>query len=99
MEGLLCDLQGEFIQLEYDDDDYGAKNLHLSNGKDVLSCISLKCFAHLKKKADHTIYFCQAGAERKVSFDWGPDGSKAEDCFFGIVALDQVSKYLSNVQI
>ena len=35
----------------------------------------------------------QAGAERKVSFDWGPDGSKAEDCFFGIVALDQVVKY------
>jgi len=32
---------------------------------------------------------CKAGAERKVSFDWGPDGSKAEDCFFGIVALDQ----------
>ena len=31
----------------------------------------------------------QAGAEKKVSFDWGPDGSKAEDCFFGIVALDQ----------
>ncbi|XP_023334273.1 beta-1,4-mannosyltransferase egh [Eurytemora carolleeae] len=30
-----------------------------------------------------------AGAEKKVSFDWGPDGSKAEDCFFGIVALDQ----------
>ena len=25
-----------------------------------------------------------------MSFDWGPDGSKAEDCFFGIVALDQV---------
>ena len=39
------------------------------------------------------IYFFQAGAERKVSFDWGPDGSKAEDCFFGIVALDQVNKY------
>jgi len=32
---------------------------------------------------------CNAGAERKVTFDWGPDGSKAEDCFFGIVALDQ----------
>jgi len=32
---------------------------------------------------------CNAGAEKKVSFDWGPDGSKAEDCFFGIVALDQ----------
>ncbi len=24
-----------------------------------------------------------------MTFDWGPDGSKAEDCFFGIVALDQ----------
>ena len=24
-----------------------------------------------------------------MSFDWGPDGSKAEDCFFGMVALDQ----------
>ena len=56
MERLLCDLQGEFIQPDYDDY-YDAKNLHLSNGKDVLSCISLKCFAHLKKKADHTIYF------------------------------------------
>jgi len=32
---------------------------------------------------------CNAGAERKVTFDWGPDGSKAEDCFFGMVALDQ----------
>merc|ERR1719510_540244 len=32
---------------------------------------------------------CNAEAERKVTFDWGPDGSKAEDCFFGIVALDQ----------
>lgn len=32
---------------------------------------------------------CKAGAERRVTFDWGPDGSKAEDCFFGIVALDQ----------
>ena len=31
----------------------------------------------------------QAGAEKKVSFDWGPEGSKAEDCFFGMVALDQ----------
>ena len=31
----------------------------------------------------------QAGAERKVSFDWGPAGSKAEDTFLGIVALDQ----------
>lgn len=35
------------------------------------------------------IFDLQAGAERKVTFDWGPDGSKAEDCFFGIVALDQ----------
>jgi hypothetical protein len=24
-----------------------------------------------------------------VTFDWGPAGSKAEDCFFGIMALDQ----------
>ena len=42
----------------------------------------------------------QAGAERKVSFDWGPDGSKAEDCFFGIVALDQVfaNIYLPDIQ-
>ena len=24
-----------------------------------------------------------------MSFDWGPEGSKAEDCFFGMVALDQ----------
>ena len=24
-----------------------------------------------------------------MSFDWGLDGSKAEDCFFGMVALDQ----------
>jgi hypothetical protein len=31
----------------------------------------------------------QAGAEKKVTFDWGPAGSKAEDCFFGIMALDQ----------
>ena len=41
-------------------------------------CHSLKC-----------VYFTQAGAERKVSFDWGPEGSKAEDTFLGIVALDQ----------
>ena len=46
-------------------------------------------FSALKKKFFFT-FFLQAGAERKVSFDWGPDGSKAEDCFFGIVALDQV---------
>lgn len=32
---------------------------------------------------------CSAGAEKKVTFDWGPAGSKAEDCFFGIMALDQ----------
>jgi len=32
---------------------------------------------------------CNAGAERKVTFDWGPEGSKAEDTFLGIVALDQ----------
>jgi hypothetical protein len=31
----------------------------------------------------------KAGAEKKVTFDWGPAGSKAEDCFFGIMALDQ----------
>ena len=45
-------------------------------------------FQHLIKFAQ-PYDFCQAGAERKVTFDWGPDGSKAEDCFFGIVALDQ----------
>lgn len=28
----------------------------------------------------------RAGAERKVSFDHGPDGSIAEDCFFSMVA-------------
>ena len=40
--------------------------------------------------ANKSLFFVtQAGAERKVTFDWGPDGSKAEDCFFGIVALDQ----------
>ena len=44
-----------------------------------------------KEKAELQCFpWWQAGAERKVSFDWGPDGSKAEDCFFGIVALDQV---------
>lgn len=32
---------------------------------------------------------CNAEAERKVTWDWGPDGSKAEDCFFGIVALNE----------
>lgn len=32
---------------------------------------------------------CNAGAERKISFDWGLAGSKAEDCFFGMVALDR----------
>jgi len=32
---------------------------------------------------------CNAEAERKITFDWGPEGSKAEDCFFGIVALDR----------
>ena len=36
-----------------------------------------------------TLLLPQAGAEKKVSFDWGPEGSKAEDCFFGMVALDQ----------
>ncbi len=30
----------------------------------------------------------QVGAERAVSFDNGPEGSKAEDCFFGMVAMD-----------
>ena len=34
-------------------------------------------------------FHLQAGAEKKVTFDWGPAGSKAEDCFFGIMALDQ----------
>lgn len=28
----------------------------------------------------------QAGAERKVSFDHGPDGSVAEDCYFSMIA-------------
>ena len=28
----------------------------------------------------------QVGAERKISFDNGPDGSVAEDCFFGMKA-------------
>ena len=36
-----------------------------------------------------SISFFQAGAERKISFDWGLAGSKAEDCFFGMVALDR----------
>jgi egghead protein (zeste-white 4 protein) len=31
----------------------------------------------------------QAGAERKISFDNGPDGSVAEDCFFGMKAYAQ----------
>ena len=35
------------------------------------------------------VFTLQAGAERKVTFDWGPAGSKAEDTFLGIVALDQ----------
>ncbi len=29
------------------------------------------------------------GAERAVSFDNGPEGSKAEDCFFALLAMDQ----------
>jgi len=33
--------------------------------------------------------FMQAGAERKVTFDNGPDGSVAEDCFFGMKAFSQ----------
>ena len=32
---------------------------------------------------------CNAGAERKITFDWGLEGSKAEDCFFGMIALDR----------
>jgi hypothetical protein len=31
----------------------------------------------------------QAGDERKVSFDNGPEGSKAEDAFFAIVAMSR----------
>ena len=31
---------------------------------------------------------CRAGAEKRVGFDNGPEGSKAEDCFFAILALD-----------
>jgi len=32
---------------------------------------------------------CNAGAERKITFDWGLAGSKAEDCYFGMIALDR----------
>ena len=45
-------------------------------------CIKTRCHSLM-------CLFCQAGAERKVTFDWGPAGSKAEDTFLGIVALDQ----------
>ncbi|CAL8081439.1 unnamed protein product [Orchesella dallaii] len=31
----------------------------------------------------------QCGAERKISFDNGPDGSVAEDCYFGMKAYSQ----------
>ena len=51
----------------------------------------LKYFLEKITEKSFIFVLSQAGAERKVSFDWGPDGSKAEDCFFGIVALDQVS--------
>lgn len=34
-------------------------------------------------------FFAQAGAERKVTFDNGPDGSVAEDCFFGMKAFSE----------
>ena len=54
---------------------------------------------HILRKIYTYNILLKAGAERKVSFDWGPDGSKAEDCFFGIVALDQVVKYfLKNIK-
>ncbi len=33
--------------------------------------------------------FLKAGAERSVTFDNGPEGSKAEDCYFGMVAMDR----------
>ena len=35
------------------------------------------------------IFHNQVGAEKKVSFDWGLAGSKAEDCYFGMIALDR----------
>ena len=35
----------------------------------------------------------QVGAERKVTFDNGPEGSKAEDCFFAMRALDMGYKF------
>jgi len=31
----------------------------------------------------------KVGAERKITFDNGPEGSKAEDAFFAMVAMDQ----------
>ena len=43
----------------------------------------------MKPQIHNPIFFFQAGAERKISFDWGLAGSKAEDCFFGMVALDR----------
>ena len=47
-------------------------------------------FARPFKYFSHPIkLILQAGAERKVTFDWGLAGSKAEDCFFGMVAADQ----------
>lgn len=40
----------------------------------------------------NAVYDClelQAGAERKVSFDNGPDSSIAEDAYFGLLAASQ----------
>jgi egghead protein (zeste-white 4 protein) len=34
----------------------------------------------------------RAGAEQSVGFDNGPEGSKAEDCFFAMLAMDREDK-------
>lgn len=33
--------------------------------------------------------YVEVGAERNVSFDHGPEGSIAEDCYFSMVAMKQ----------
>ena len=38
-------------------------------------------------KGSYVVTRC--GAEKKVGFDNGPEGSKAEDCYFAILAIDQ----------
>uniref|UniRef100_A0A646QCK4 Beta-1,4-mannosyltransferase egh n=1 Tax=Hemiscolopendra marginata TaxID=943146 RepID=A0A646QCK4_9MYRI len=46
----------------------------------------LKVFHHLVMEWKGTFFVVQAGAEKNISFDHGPDSSIAEDGYFGFIA-------------